>query len=551
MGWNSYDYYDTTVTEERVKANADYMAAHLKAYGWEYIVVDIEWFAHRAGSMRDQYQYIPFNELEMDAYGRLFPDPERFPSSADGAGFKPLADYVHSLGLKFGIHIMRGIPRAAAHDHLPVYGVSAGTQKPLPAADTGAAVKKSMPEEDTNMSAQDFRTISGTGVTAADVADPSSICRWNPDMYGLRADRKESQAYYDSIFDLYAQWGIDYVKCDDICNTNAYPTNPYSAAHEIEMIHAAIQKCGRPMVLSLSPGPALIEHAWHYEKYANMWRITDDFWDEWPLLLNMFERCELWQNHVSPGCFPDCDMLPLGSLGKGFGHEWQSRFTKPEQITMMTLWCMFRSPLMLGAEMTKLDDWTLSLLTNREALSLLQDGRHGVQVLRTKDCVVWGNYREKSPDVRLEPGTVDLAGTANAPGMTLGMSIEKNPEMPMEKAPGTSMEMNPGRHMKIASETPTERLPEALTAESDLYVALFNLKETGAEVSVAIEELADSLPAVLFFFAEAEPLTARSVWELREVWTGEVLKCDGGRISATVEGHGAKLYQIRSLQSIS
>ncbi|HBE09300.1 MAG TPA: alpha-galactosidase, partial [Lachnospiraceae bacterium] len=106
MGWNSYDYYDTTVTEADVKRNADYMADKLLEYGWEYVVVDIEWYAKDAGSRRSEYQYIPFSTLYMDEYSRLLPDPDRFPSSRDGAGFKPLADYVHSKGLKFGIHIM-------------------------------------------------------------------------------------------------------------------------------------------------------------------------------------------------------------------------------------------------------------------------------------------------------------------------------------------------------------------------------------------------------------------------------------------------------------
>lgn len=167
MGWNSYDYYDTTVNEEQVRANADYMAEHLKDYGWEYVVVDIQWYAHGAGSLRDRYQYIPFSELEMDGYGRLLPDPGRFPSSAGGRGFKPLADYIHSLGLKFGIHIMRGIPRMSAHSHLPV---------------------------------------KGTEYTADFIADPSSICGWNPDMYGIR-NMPEGQAYYDSVLELYAGWG--------------------------------------------------------------------------------------------------------------------------------------------------------------------------------------------------------------------------------------------------------------------------------------------------------------------------------------------------------
>lgn len=356
MGWNSYDYYDTTVNEEQVKANADYMAAHLKEFGWQYIVVDIEWYAHGAGSRRDRYQYIPFSELEMDEFGRLLPDPERFPSSANGAGFQPLADYIHGLGLKFGIHIMRGIPRIAAHRHLPVKGMN---------------------------------------VTADVIADPSSICGWNPDMYGVR-DMVEGQAYYDSLLELYAQWGVDFIKCDDICNTNLYPTNPYSGRHEIEMLAKAIQKCGREVVLSLSPGPALIDKAWHYETYANMWRITDDFWDDWRLLKDMFHRCELWQNHVSKGCYPDCDMLPVGHLGKGFGHERTTNFTWTEQRTMMTLWCLFGSPLMIGAELTKLDERTLELLTNRRVLAMLTPECKPWQLCLDDKKAIWRAGNEKT-----------------------------------------------------------------------------------------------------------------------------------------------------------
>lgn len=349
MGWNSYDYYDTTVDEAAIKANADYMATNLKKYGWEYIVVDIQWYAHGAGTQRDRFQYIPFSKLEMDDYARLLPDPDRFPSSKNGAGFKPLADYVHNLGLKFGIHIMRGIPRIAAHNHCAILGSSS---------------------------------------TAADIANPSSICGWNPDMYGVR-NTPEGQAYYDSLIDLYASWGVDFIKCDDICNTNIYPTNPYSARHEIEMLSKAIARSGREIVLSLSPGPALIEQAWHYETHANMWRITDDFWDDWRLLKDMFKRCELWQSHVSKGSYPDCDMLPLGHVGKGFGHERTTNFTKAEQRTMMTLWSLFGSPMMLGAELTKLDDWTLSLLTNQDILDMLNPDIRPHQICRDEEKAIW------------------------------------------------------------------------------------------------------------------------------------------------------------------
>lgn len=351
MGWNSYDYYDTTVNEAQVRANAEYMAKNLKEFGWEYVVVDIQWYAHGAGTQRDKHQYIPFSKLEMDEYSRLLPDPNRFPSSVNGAGFKPLADYIHSLGLKFGIHIMRGIPRAAAHEHTKVMG---------------------------------------TNLTANEIAIPNSICWWNPDMYGV-TNTPEGQAYYDSIFELYAQWGVDFIKCDDICRLD----QP-AARYETEMLAKAIEKNGRPMVLSLSPGPAKIDWAWHYETYANMWRITDDFWDNWRLLKDMFHRCEIWQKHVYEGCYPDCDMLPLGYLGKGFGEERMTRFTKDEQRTMMTMWCLFGSPLMLGCEMTKIDDWTLSLLTNKEVLALLTPKCVPHQVCLDDNKAIWTAHNEET-----------------------------------------------------------------------------------------------------------------------------------------------------------
>lgn len=348
MGWNSYDCYDTNVNEAQVLANARRLA-ELRGFGWEYVVVDIQWYAPNTASMRERFQYIPFSPLAMDGYGRLLPDPVKFPSSAGGAGFKPLADKIHAMGLKFGIHIMRGIPREAAHRHLPVPGACE---------------------------------------TADMIADPSSICGWNPDMYGVR-NTPDGQAYYDAIIRLYADWGVDYIKCDDICNTNLYPHRPYSAAHEVEMLHRAIDKVERDMVLSLSPGPAVVEQSWHYCTHATMWRITDDFWDHWPQLKDMFTRCERWQDHVRMGCYPDCDMLPLGTVGRCFGNEHRCCFTPEEQQTMMSLWCIFRSPLMLGADLELLDETTLRLLTNRRILRLLGEDHRARQLARDNDHALW------------------------------------------------------------------------------------------------------------------------------------------------------------------
>ena len=205
----------------------------------------------------------------------------------------------------------------------------------------------------------------------------------------FRSDLEASQEYYNSLMELYAEWGVDFVKCDDICRMDAA-----SSKKEIEMLHKAILHCGREIVLSLSPGPAIVEEAEFYFQNAEMWRITDDFWDTWPLLLNMFDRCKAWEQHVKDGCFPDCDMLPIGYVGKGFGEERLTRFTQEEQVTMMTLWCMFRSPLMLGAEMTKLDEWTKNLLTNEAVLHLLESSKGAHESYRDDKIIMW-----KSKDI--------------------------------------------------------------------------------------------------------------------------------------------------------
>lgn len=364
MGWNSYDYYNTTVNEAQVRQNADYMAKNLKKYGWEYVVIDIQWSDPDAGKQnKNGVQYIPFSRFCIDEFSRQIPAENRFPSSAGGLGFKPLADYIHSLGLKFGIHIMRGIPRFAAHEHLPI------------------------------------KTHDGTKITADMVANPYSISRWNPDMYGVK-DFSYGQDYYDSCFELYAQWGVDFVKVDDICNTNMYPQNPYSAEKEIEMIANAIENCGRQMVLSLSPGPAVIEKAHHYKNFANMWRITDDFWDDWKLLKAMFERCEVWQSHTGEGNWPDCDMLPMNVLGYGWGDMnspdnkgWKCKFTQEESRTMMTLWSIFRAPLMIGTDLPQLDDFSLSLLTNEEILAMNKNPLQAYQASSScnENIVIWVN----------------------------------------------------------------------------------------------------------------------------------------------------------------
>ncbi|MFT4073897.1 MAG: glycoside hydrolase family 27 protein [Asticcacaulis sp.] len=320
MGWNSWNSFATTINEAQALETAHIMAEKLKPHGYDIFTIDIQWYDPAATSYVYNEKPVP----TLDGYGRLLPAPNRFPSAAEGKGFKAIADQVHALGMKFGIHLMRGIPRLAVERNLPVFG---------------------------------------TKVRAQDIANTQSTCPWNPDMYGVDMSKPGAQAYYDSVFALYASWGVDFVKMDDM-------SRPYDAhAPEIEGAHAAIVKSGRPIILSLSPGETPVPRAAHVRKYAQMWRISDDFWDDWTMLENQFTRLENWNEHRTIGGWPDADMLPLGRLALG---NRDTKFTPDEQKTLMTLWSIARSPLIMGGDLRHLDQPTLDLLTNDEVLAVNQ-----------------------------------------------------------------------------------------------------------------------------------------------------------------------------------
>jgi len=300
MGWNSWDSFGTGVTEDEVKANADYLAKNLAKLGWQYVVVDIQWSEPNPKT----HGYRPDTELAMDANGRLVPAPNRFPSAASGKGFKPLADYVHAHGLKFGIHIMRGIPRRAVDRNLPIHG---------------------------------------SPFKAADIANKQSICPWNSDMYGVEVAKPGGQDYYDSIANLYASWGVDFIKADDMFGSGEGGDHSV----EIEALSKAIKKTGRAIVLSLSPGTRDVNRAAFIGQHAQMWRISDDFWDRWVDLKRQFPNFTKWNPYVKPGNWPDGDMLPLGHIGirAERGEPRMSLLTHDEQKTLVTLWSIARSPL--------------------------------------------------------------------------------------------------------------------------------------------------------------------------------------------------------------
>jgi len=337
MGWNSWDSFATTLTEEQAIENAEVMASVLLPHGFDVFTVDIQWYEPGATG----FDYRANANVALDQWGRLLPAINRFPSSVEEAGFKPLGERLHALGLKFGIHLMRGVPRLAVDRNLPVLG---------------------------------------TDVHCVDIADRSSICSWNADMYGVDMRKPGAQAYYDSVFKLLASWGVDFVKVDDM-------SRPYQDhAPEIEAVRKAMDRCGRPMVLSLSPGETPLEAAAHVQRHANLWRISDDFWDSWDALYEQFGRLERWNPYRIPGCWPDADMLPLGVLQLG---KRSTFFTPDEQQTLMTLWSIARSPLIMGGDLRKLDGPTTALLTNDEVLAVNQRSTDNRPLFNTGGLIAW------------------------------------------------------------------------------------------------------------------------------------------------------------------
>ena len=355
MGWNSYNCFGSAVHEDEVKANALYMAKNLKQHGWQYVVVDFLWsYDNPPGSnIGNPFQrtlqdgsYVPW--LTMDKWGRLYPQPTKFPSAFGGKGFKPVADYVHSLGLKFGIHVMRGIPRQAVWAKSPVLGAK--------------------------------------GITADMIADTSSKCPWMNHMYGLDMSKPGAQAYLNSILNLYASWGVDFIKVDDL-------SRPYSTA-EVEGYRKAIDQCGRPIVFSTSPGATPVDKADHVTRNANMWRMADDFWDNWKEVLQMFNYARQWEGVGGPGHWPDCDMIQIGKLSKRgpVGKERYSRFTEDEAYTHMTFWVIYRSPLMLGGNLPENREMEVRLFTNDEVLAVNQHGTDPRQLYKTGTAMAWYSH---------------------------------------------------------------------------------------------------------------------------------------------------------------
>ncbi|MDX2068817.1 MAG: glycoside hydrolase family 27 protein [Haliscomenobacter sp.] len=372
LGWNSWDCYGPTVEEHEVQANADYMAKNLKKYGWEYVVVDIRWFVENdkaGGYNQKDPRYV------LDEYGRYQPAVNRFPSAKNGQGFKELAAYVHKKGLKFGIHIMRGIPKVAVNKKLPIAGTN--------------------------------------GITADQIYSTENLCKWLSDNYTVDAKKPGAQEYYNSIFKLYAEWGVDFIKIDDL-------SAPIYHQDEIELIRNAIDACGRKIVLSTSPGETPFNAADHVSNHANMWRMVNDVWDTWRHITHLMELSKQWYPYIKPGTWPDCDMIPLGRLSiRGeVGKDRMTRLTKDEQYTLMTFFSIFRSPLIFGGDLPSNDAFTLSLLTNKEVLKMHRESG-GVRLLYQQA----GKTAITSKNSKTGETYLALFNTSETPGLELKVEL--------------------------------------------------------------------------------------------------------------------------------
>ena len=357
MGWNSWDCYYSSVTEKEVLQNAQYLVDNdLVRHGWEYVVVDIRWYCNHPSLGGGNYNQNGTQDYVLDQYGRYLPSPSRFPScmvDGENQGFKALAERIHAMGLKFGIHIMRGVPKSVVGSSYKLKG-----------------------SESTEWS----QVYEGT----------TSPCTWLKDNLLVR-DNEAGQLYYNSLMDLYAEWGVDFLKVDDL-------SRPFYT-DEIHMIRKAIDQCGRPIVLSLSPGKTQFQYAEECLANANQWRMMDDLWDTWSAVDAVFNEANYWSQYSRPGNYADCDMLPLGQISMtiadpGYtsadGGRW-TRLSHDEQQTMMTLWGICHSPLFFGGEMTKNDAWTLSLLNNEEYHQMHKYGQDAHQILNDEDLghVAW------------------------------------------------------------------------------------------------------------------------------------------------------------------
>ncbi|KAJ9169452.1 hypothetical protein P3X46_017649 [Hevea brasiliensis] len=342
-GWNSYDSFCWTISEEEFLQNAEIISQRLKAYGFEYVVVDYLWYRRKVpGAYVDS---LGFDVI--DQWGRMIPDPDRWPSSKGGKGFTEVAKKVHSMGLKFGIHVMRGISTQAYNANTPILDTIKG----------GAY-------ED-----------SGRQWRAQDIGIKERACAWMQHGFmSVNTKLEAGRAFLRSLYEQYAEWGVDFVKHDCVFGDDL-------DLEEITFVSEVLKKLDHPILYSLSPGTSVTPTmAKDVSGLVNMYRITGDDWDTWGDVAAHFDVSRDFSTATMIGAkgllgksWPDLDMLPLGWLtdpGSNQGPHRTCKLSIDEQKTQMTLWAMAKSPLMFGGDVRKLDDTTYNLITNPTILEI-------------------------------------------------------------------------------------------------------------------------------------------------------------------------------------
>ena len=309
MGWNSYNCWGVTVTQDKALRAAHAMIAlGLDRHGWTYVNLDDGWQGQRGG---------PNNALQAD--------PQRFPD------IKAMVGEIHALGLKAGLY------------HTP-WTVSYGS-RPGGSSENPSGVWNPAADLKAKRNAKVF---------------PFAIGRY-------RFTYQDAQQF--------AEWGFDYLK---------YDWGPVEAPETTEM-HQALRLTGRDIVLSLSNNHVknLLSVIPEVSPWAQSWRTTTDISDVWSRVANDIGfNQDKWTPFARPGHFNDADMLVVGQVGGWSGQPRPTRLTPDEQYTHISLWCLLSSPLLIGCDLEKLDDFTLGLLTNDEVLEINQDslGKQAVQI---------------------------------------------------------------------------------------------------------------------------------------------------------------------------
>ncbi|HEV2325895.1 MAG TPA: glycoside hydrolase family 27 protein [Terracidiphilus sp.] len=348
LGWSSWSFLRKHPTAAQMKAQALALRnSGLEKIGYEYVNLDDFW-----------YQCPGSQGPNVDAYGRWLTDASKFPAQGDTNGIKVVADYIHRLGLKFGIYVTPGISRQAVHRNTP---------------------------------------IKGTSYTAAEIAE-TSVEEDNYNCKGMvriNYNQPGAQEYTNSWVELFAAWGVDFIKLDGVKNSNAPDVQAWSNA---------IRHSGRPMVLDVTQGNFTSAIAPTLMKYANQWVFAPDVecyrcekggssypLTSWANVANRFNFVAESQPYVRPGAFNDYDSIEVGN-GSNDG------LTPAERQSQISLWALGASPLILGVDLTQLDPADLQkYLKNSAVLAVDQDSIAAKRVRNSGDRQVFAK-REQNGD---------------------------------------------------------------------------------------------------------------------------------------------------------